>query len=115
MKPVSSRAIVGIALGAATGILVAGVGSLGAPVVALVVAWSLLRDGRRFALGGLLAGFGGIWLALLGFRTVDPCGSSSGTCVAPDLLPFVLAALVPVVAGGLLMLWALRSPRSVPA
>ncbi len=35
MNPIASRAVVGIALGAATGILAAGVGSLAAPVVAL--------------------------------------------------------------------------------
>ena len=114
MNPAVGRAPVGIALGAAMAILAVTVGTMAAIPVFLVVGWSLLRIGRRFALGGILLGFGGTWLALVGFRIADPCGPGPGTCVAPDLLPFTLAALIPVIAGCVLMLWGLRS-RSVPA
>ncbi len=114
MDPDVGRALVGLALGAATAILAVTVGTMAAIPVFLVVGWSLLRTGRRFALGGILLGFGGTWLALVGFRILDPCGPGPGTCVAPDLLPFALAALIPVAAGTLLFLWGWPS-RSVHA
>ena len=86
----SRRWVIGLVVGAVAGAgaLVAGpiAGLLG--LVAIVLAVAEAR--RAAAIGGVLIGLGGAWLALLG-RVALTCRAD---CVAPGLEPWLLAAAV---------------------
>lgn len=93
--------VVGSVAGAAT--LIAGPigGLLGLAAIGLAVA----EPPRAAAIGGVLIGIGGAWLALFG-RVAITCRDD---CVAPDLSPWLVAAAVFVVLGIVVSIRARRT------
>jgi hypothetical protein len=110
-----TRAWVGVALGAAVGLLLLLVWPLAAIPLAIVAGWSLLTDGRRLASGGALFGLGVCWLALFNLPDLHPCFTISApmsppqVCDSPDLAPMVATSLLAAAAGSVLMLVGARA------
>jgi hypothetical protein len=110
-----TRAWVGVALGAAVGLLLLVVWPLAAIPLAIVAGWSLLTFGRRLAFGGALFGLGVCWLALFNLPDLHPCVtigwalSPPQVCDSSDLEPMVAAALLAAAAGSVLMLVGARA------
>jgi hypothetical protein len=81
-------------------------GALGLAAVLLIA----LRPPRNAPVGGLMLGFGSVWLVMFGTAGV----SCSIDCVGPDLRPWVAAGLVMLGFGIILTARAFRSePRLV--
>lgn len=99
------RAVVGIGVGAAVGLALVVFPTLGLLAAAMGLLVSLNSPGGRVVLGGMLSGVGTCWILLLAFHSVaSPCvDTATSGCSAPDLRPFLVAALLMLLAGSLLL------------
>lgn len=89
---------------AGTGILIAGVAGTAVGLIAIILA--VWPPPRATAIGGVLLGLGGAWLALFG-RAAMSCRDD---CRAPDLMSWLAVAVGLAVLGAVVSAWASRRP-----
>ena len=86
--------LAGLVVGLATGLLSLELGPLGWLVAAAFALPALIVGPRVASIGGLLTGFGGIWLVLLG-RVALTCRIPDGDgCQAPGIESWLIASAV---------------------
>jgi hypothetical protein len=95
--PVSRALVLGLVTGAAAALVFVVL-----PAAGVLVAGGLLvataRGPRRWALNGALLGLGGVWTILAAKGVVD-CAPTGDWCGQTPLVPFVVVAVVTVIAG----------------
>ena len=94
--------LAGLVLGIASGFLVIEVGVVGLAFVAASIALIAWKGPRLLALGGLLTGFGGLWMVLFA-RVTLTCGADAfvpdPSCSTEDLTPWLVGSAAMLVLG----------------
>jgi hypothetical protein len=102
--------IAGLAVGAAGGFLALELPTVGYVLLLLFAFPAAIVGPRAAAIGGLLTGFGGVWLLLLG-RVALECRAPDGEigCSAPGIEPWLAFGAAVIAIGIALTIVAVRA------
>ena len=101
---------IGLLTGAVAGVGTLAAGPTGGMIGIVAIGLAVAERPRAPAIGGVLIGLGGAWLALFG-RVAVTCQAD---CVAPDLRPWLLVAAVLAGLGALVTARARRIRTGPP-
>ena len=101
---------IGLLTGAVAGVGTLAAGSTGGLIGIVAIGLAVAERPRAAAIGGVLLGLGGAWLALFG-RIALTCRAG---CVTPDLRPWLLVAAALAGLGGLVTSRSRRVRRAAP-